>query len=185
MILWTARLSLLRFNTQDWGDVYKYGCDPAAVTYMDSEPEMEGAKKEFIRRLPDYRDEPAENAFNFALLINEDSQLIGACCLRLKDVDNIREGTLSFILNRRCRNRGYMTEAVMKIVVFGFGELGLHRISATCDPANIASCRVLEKTGLKRQATPANDKPPQGEHDTALYSILAIEYATERLYSGG
>jgi ribosomal-protein-alanine N-acetyltransferase len=44
-----------------------------------------------------------------------------------------------------------MTAAVNAIVPFAFGTLKLHRIEAACIPANVASIRLLEKTGFKRE----------------------------------
>ena len=48
---------------------------------------------------------------------------------------------------------GYATEAARAMVRAGFEQLGLTRIVSTCDVANSASVRVLEKAGLKRTAT--------------------------------
>ena len=48
---------------------------------------------------------------------------------------------------------GYATEAARLLVCVGFEQLGLNRIFSTCDVANAASARVLEKAGLQREAT--------------------------------
>jgi ribosomal-protein-alanine N-acetyltransferase len=47
--------------------------------------------------------------------------------------------------------QGYMTAAVKALIPFAFGTLKLHRIEAACIPTNIASIRLLEKTGFKRE----------------------------------
>jgi len=39
-------------------------------------------------------------------------------------------------------------EAARLLVAFEFDELGMHRIDATTHPDNVASTRVLEKTGM-------------------------------------
>ena len=44
-----------------------------------------------------------------------------------------------------------MTAAVNAIIPFAFATLKLHRIEAACIPANVASIRLLEKTGFKRR----------------------------------
>ena len=46
---------------------------------------------------------------------------------------------------------GYMSAAVRAIIPFAFATLKLHRIEAACIPANVASVRLLEKTGFKRE----------------------------------
>ena len=47
--------------------------------------------------------------------------------------------------------RGYMTSAVRAMIPFAFGVLRLHRVEAACIPANVASIRLLEKTGFQRE----------------------------------
>jgi ribosomal-protein-alanine N-acetyltransferase len=47
--------------------------------------------------------------------------------------------------------RGYMTAAVRAFIPFAFTTLKLHRVEAACIPANIASIRLLEKTGFARE----------------------------------
>ena len=44
---------------------------------------------------------------------------------------------------------GYATEAAGALLRFGFDQAGLHRITATCDPENVGSARILEKIGMR------------------------------------
>jgi ribosomal-protein-alanine N-acetyltransferase len=46
---------------------------------------------------------------------------------------------------------GHMTAAVRALIPFAFGSLRLHRLEAACIPANVASVRLLEKTGFVRE----------------------------------
>ena len=46
-------------------------------------------------------------------------------------------------------NRGLATEAAVAMLRYGFEELGLERIEASTDAANLASIRVMEKAGMK------------------------------------
>ena len=60
---------------------------------------------------------------------------------------------------------------------FGFGELGLHRIFATCDPRNIGSRRVLEKAGMQCEGILREHKWQKGEwRDSCLYAMLEHEW---------
>jgi ribosomal-protein-alanine N-acetyltransferase len=54
-----------------------------------------------------------------------------------------------YVLARSAWGRGYATEAATAVLAYAFGHLGLHRVAATCDPANTGSRHVLEKTGLQ------------------------------------
>jgi len=62
---------------------------------------------------------------------------------------------------------------VRAVLNFGFGELGVHRISATTAVENIASCRVLEKVGMIQEGLLRQDKLVRGQWcDSFLYAIL-------------
>ena len=61
--------------------------------------------------------------------------------------------SLGYALGVDYWGQGYMTEAVREAVRFGFGQMGLDIISATCYPDNPASRRVLEKCGFQYEGT--------------------------------
>jgi RimJ/RimL family protein N-acetyltransferase len=56
---------------------------------------------------------------------------------------------LGYVLARPSWGNGYATEAAGALLRYGFDELGLATISATCDPDNTASATVLEKIGMR------------------------------------
>ena len=58
---------------------------------------------------------------------------------------------LGYKLDEEHRGRGYMTEAVKRVVRFAFEEAGLHRIEGNVMPRNEASIAVLEKCGFVRE----------------------------------
>jgi len=71
----------------------------------------------------------------------------------------------------------YATEAARALLTFGFGQLRLHRIFATCDPANTASARVLEKIGMQREGLLREHEWVKGRwRDSFLYAILDHEW---------
>ncbi len=77
-------------------------------------------------------------------------------------------------------NQGYATEAITKILSFGFTELKLHRIEAGCATGNSASIKVLEKTGFTREGLCRKILPIRGEWvDNYRYSILEEDYHIE------
>jgi [ribosomal protein S5]-alanine N-acetyltransferase len=64
------------------------------------------------------------------------------------DVRDDGRGELGWYLSPPFWGRGYATEVSALLLGFGFGDLGLPAVVATCDPANLASRRVLEKAGF-------------------------------------
>ena len=74
-------------------------------------------------------------------------------------------------------SKGYTTEALRKILEFGFNELGLHRIEAGCAVENTASAKVLEKAGMTREGLKRKKLPIRGEwKDNFFYGILEEDF---------
>ena len=46
---------------------------------------------------------------------------------------------MGYTIARPAWGQGFGTEAAGAVLRFGFDRLGLHKVSATCDPANIGS----------------------------------------------
>jgi [ribosomal protein S5]-alanine N-acetyltransferase len=73
--------------------------------------------------------------------------------------------------------KGVASEAAKLMINIGFTYFHLHRIQATCDPDNIASSRVLEKVGMKKEGVlRENIMIKSGWRDSAIYSVLEGEY---------
>jgi len=102
-----------------------------------------------------------------------DDTMVGACELRV-DSPAHRRGSLGYTLARDEWGRGYATEAAAALLRFGFTGLGLHKISATCDPANAGSFRVLEKIGMTLEGQLRDHLSVRGEwRDRLLYAAIA------------
>jgi ribosomal-protein-alanine N-acetyltransferase len=61
-----------------------------------------------------------------------------------------QSATVGYWVDDAKRGRGVATEAVCAMADLAFGKLGLHRLEAACLVDNIASQRVLEKSGFVR-----------------------------------
>jgi ribosomal-protein-alanine N-acetyltransferase len=83
-----------------------------------------------------------------------------------------RCGEIGFGVVRAASGQGLMTEACRAVIDYGFAEMGLTRIEARCQLANLASARVLEKIGMTREGMVrgrVHSKAP--EEDFWLYAI--------------
>ena len=73
--------------------------------------------------------------------------------------------------------KGYTTEALTKLLDFGFKDLKLHRIEAGCAVENIGSIRVLEKVGMTKEGMKRKKLPIRGEwKDNYFYAILEEDF---------
>ena len=106
----------------------------------------------FRRRIKRYfEDQRSDLAYPFFIFRKSDNGLIGGLTL-----SNIRRGCaqagcLGYWMGAAHARQGHMTAAVAAVLPFAFGALRLHRVEAACIPANIASIRLLDKTGFRRE----------------------------------
>jgi len=176
VIIRTERLILREFDETDWQAVHSYASDPEVVRYMDWGPNTAEETKEFIRRSIAYQKEQPRRDYTLAITLKAEERLIGGCGLHVLNPDN-REGWLGYCLNRHFGGHGYATETAKALLRFGFQQLRLHRIYATCDPANIASANVLENIYMRREGHFREHKWAKGRwRDSLLYAILENEW---------
>jgi RimJ/RimL family protein N-acetyltransferase len=80
------------------------------------------------------------------------------------------------------REKGYCSEAVMLIVDYLFLSKGLVRIQAVTDARNVASQKILERAGFKKEGTMREEEFTRGEwRDRSLYSILREEWKEPKI----
>jgi ribosomal-protein-alanine N-acetyltransferase len=80
------------------------------------------------------------------------------------------------------RGKGYGTEATQLIVDYLFLSKDTKRIQAQTDPRNVASHKVLEKVGFKKEGTLRKSFFMRGEWvDSYIYSILREEWKEPRI----
>lgn len=85
------------------------------------------------------------------------------------------EARLGYIFDPAYGGRGYATEAVTAMVAHAFDRLAIRRITAGCFADNLASVRVLEKVGMRREQHGVGDSwhAELGWVDGYTYAILA------------
>ena len=116
--------------------------------------------------------------YELAVVLRAEERLIGNVNLQPEPREP-RHAAFSYLLHRDYWGKGYATEAMHALFDFGFHELGLHRVADTCDVRNVASARVMEKLGLRREAHFRETVWKDGRwHDEYLYAILAHEWAS-------
>jgi RimJ/RimL family protein N-acetyltransferase len=70
-----------------------------------------------------------------------------------------------------------VTEAATALLRLGFGELGLHRLTAKCSARNAASARLMERLGMRREGHLVGTRLVKGEwRDELVYAMLADEW---------
>ena len=112
--------------------------------------------------------------------------VVGLCGVVI--VRGSEEGEIWYLVHPELWGKGIATEAAKELLAFGFEEVGLHRIWATCLPENPASERVLQKLGMRKEGfLVQNLKIHDVWKSSFLYAMLAEEWtgAASRLPAGG
>jgi RimJ/RimL family protein N-acetyltransferase len=114
-----------------------------------------------------------------------DGRLVGDVLLKVKRARSIAgpadawEGVIGYGLDPEVHGRGYAVEVAAELVVLGFRDLALRRISADAMRENVPSNRVLEKVGLRLETTErASVLGKDGRWlDRNVWAILREEWA--------
>ncbi len=86
-------------------------------------------------------------SFHWVILRKEDNQLFGLIGFR---VDG-HKLELGYVLAKAYWGKGYMTEAGKALVDWALKQEEIYRVWAVCDVENLASARVMEKIGMRRE----------------------------------
>ena len=88
--------------------------------------------------------------YNFLIFDANDGSLLGSCGLN-KVRRRAGFANLGYWVRSKNTRKGVATAAALLVARFGFDELGLNRIEIGAATGNMASIRVAEKVGAKRQ----------------------------------
>ena len=179
----TTRLVIRELDSSDADAVQRCAGDPEVVRNLPFGPNTPDQTRAFIERvLLTQRETPRHN---YEMAISQNHGLIGCVRLTVRSADD-RQGDLGYMLRRDRWGNGFMTEATRAIVGFGFESLGLHRIWATCGTENVASVRVLEKVGMRREGHLLHERLVRGKwRDTYVYAVLEDEWRSGQPVSSG
>ncbi|MCA0170909.1 GNAT family N-acetyltransferase [Bacillus sp. RAR_GA_16] len=168
------RLVLREVTNSDWKGVHKYASKSIVCQDQPWGPNSEEESKAFVKQI--IGDTTKETRTRFAFAIDYNEEMIGLGELNIRDVTN-KVGELSYIVNPDYWAQGIATDVAKILIRFGFTDLKLHRIYATCDPRNIGSTKVLLKVGMMKEGTIRESLLLRdGWRDSSLFSILEDEW---------
>jgi RimJ/RimL family protein N-acetyltransferase len=170
--LQTRRLLIREFRPSDWKDVNAYSRLPRTVRFLPWGPDHPNQTKDFIRRMIKDQKKKTRLSYEFVLESKTEKKVIGACGLRIKSLFH-QESDMGYVLHPDYWGQGYATEAARALAAFGFKQLKLHRVWATCDVNNKASEKVLKKCGMRKEGHFRSHLRLHGKwRSSFLYAIL-------------
>ncbi|MPY60987.1 GNAT family N-acetyltransferase [Streptomyces spongiae] len=167
-------VTLDRITSEDWPAVHAWACRAEACRYQPWGPNAEHETREFVEGAVKAWSDSPQSRFCYVARLGGDAVGMGELHVR-SDVQ--RQGEISYIVHPRVWGQGIGTQIARRLLTYGFGELGLHRIHATCDPRNVGSARVLAKLGMTREGHLRHTRLIRdGWRDSLVFSILEEEW---------
>ena len=119
--------------------------------------------------------------------IEVDGRMVGDLYLSLSDAwaqAEVQDRTvdaqaeIGWALDPAYQGRGLALEAARRLMALCFEDLGVHRVIAICFADNVASWRMMEKLGMRREAHTVQDSlhRERGWLDGYTYALLAEEW---------
>jgi RimJ/RimL family protein N-acetyltransferase len=169
----TARLRLRPFTLDDIAAVHAFQSREDVARWLYWEPRDEDEVRAMVES---HIARPPEEGV--VLAIERDGELVGHAGVGIGDH---RQGELGYIIDPRHQGQGYATEASGAILELSFETYDLHRVYGRIEPRNVASARVLERLGMRKEAHLIENEWVKGEWQSeAVYAILAREWREAR-----
>lgn len=188
MTIETDRLVLRPFLVTDAADVYAYLKEPSVNCFACMKlNSLDEARREMKRRL-------GESEYYFAIVLKESGKVIGEIDAYPEtgephaDKNAVRD-TFSpcWMLHEHYQGKGYALEAARAFFDYLFSQKGARRIYAYTEDYNLASQRLCEKLGMRREGVFLEfvsfvthpDGTPRYEN-TVQYAILQKEWSRQQ-----
>ncbi|MEW6508309.1 MAG: GNAT family protein [Bacteroidota bacterium] len=172
----TERLLLRGFSENDINDIFEYASVNIVSEFLPWKAHRSLDDTRAFLKMSAEMFEKQSN-IDFAIVLKEENKVIGGISIR-KWNDSNRCADLGYVLSSKYWGRGIMTEAIKRIIKFGFEELNANRIEAHCDENNHGSYRAMEKAGMKYEGKLREKIFMKGKFVTMnFYSILKSEFA--------
>ncbi len=190
----TERLLLRPFNMSDVDDVLEYNNDPEWAEYQTNMQPFPYTRKDIETQVemfsnPTYWEKGHPDLPStangagllqiFALVFEK--RVIGEIVVNQRSNDKPNERVeIAYSLSRKYWNKGLMTEASRKVIEWAFKTYNINQVYAWCDPKNIGSWRVMEKSGMKYEGVLRSHIKEKDEfRDQLYYGILRSEWEAQ------
>ena len=177
--LYTERLSLRAMHPIDAEDMFDYAKRPEVTKYLLwREHESISFTRDYLIYVG--RRYALGDFYDWAIIDRESRKMIGTCGFTKIDTAN-NSAEIGYVLNPDFHRRGFGSEAVKRILKFGFEELKLNRIEARFMQGNEASLALMRSVGMTFEGYMRDLVLAKGSYRTVgVSSILRSEY--EKIY---
>ena len=178
-VLDAGEVFLRPLTRKDAEDIYCYASDPEVARYVLWSPHRSISDTRrylrFVRAM--YREGLPSS---WGIVLKKTGRVVGSIGWMAWNPEN-RSAEIGYSLARFCWNKGYMTSALRAVIRSGFESLPVDRIEGQYDLRNPASCRVMEKCGMRLEGILRSRIINKGEPvDVGVCAILRKDWESAR-----
>ncbi|MFY1046807.1 GNAT family N-acetyltransferase [Chryseobacterium sp. GP-SGM7] len=172
----TERLLIKKLDSQIMNKIFELNNDDEIKKILGF------TDKEFIRQKKIHQkgyESYNQKMLNFQIVEKKSNTIIGNCGFHSWNPQHHR-AEVGYALNSdEFKNKGFMKEALQKVIEYGFQDLDLNRIEALIDENNIPSKKLLDFYGFTKEGVLRGHYLVDGVfEDSVVYSLLKSEYKT-------
>ena len=177
----TERLQLNIVAPEDFREIHALHLLPETDEFNTlGIPENESQTNKILQDWIAASEKEAFREYTFSIRDNKTKLFIGLIALKCGN-PKFRIAEVWYKLDVAHWRKGYASEALERVLSFGFEALRLHRIEAGCAVANTGSIRVLEKAGMLREGKKRKVLPLKGGwSDNFFYAILEEDWEKDQ-----
>ncbi len=175
----TERLLLRPFEEGDLQALHTMQSDEEVVRYLYHDVRsLDEVRTSLARKMTSVSVNGEGDGVTAAVILRDTGELVADVSLWLLS-EGHAQGELGFTVHPAHQRNGYATEASRPMLDFAFKTMRLHRVIGRLEARNVASARVMEKLGMRREAHFIENEWVKGEWQSEfVYALLATEWTT-------
>ncbi|MEO5571920.1 MAG: GNAT family N-acetyltransferase [Bacteroidia bacterium] len=170
-VLESERLVYQQISDADAPDIFELRTNEKILKYSDRLPmkNMQEAM-DMVKIISDSFDN--YNGIAWTMKLKDTKKTVGHVTF-WRIIKEHHRAEIGYAMFPQYWGKGYMREAINKVIDYGFSEIKFHSIEANVNPNNQPSIKLLERRGFLREAYFKENYYFNGKFvDSAIYSLI-------------
>ncbi|WP_269236354.1 GNAT family N-acetyltransferase [Flavobacterium flavigenum] len=170
-VIETERLILRRITDDDVNEVFELRSNPETMKYIPRP--LVKTTEDALGHIAMIEEKIVKNeGVNWGITLKGSPEIIGIIGFYRLQPENYR-AEIGYMLLPEFHGKGIITEALKRLISYGFDDIKLHSIEAVIDPENFASEKVLQKCNFVKEAHLKEAEFYDGKFlDKVIYSLI-------------
>jgi RimJ/RimL family protein N-acetyltransferase len=167
----TPRLVLRKLQLDDFSDVLEILSDPETFRYEERPPMDETEANPWLERVVKEKLSDTSGQLTLGVVLRDGHKVIGLVWVKYMD-SNRQQASLGIQINSGFKRRGFGFEAFRATLSFCLQDIGLHRVTTTCDSRNAPAVGLFTKLRMRNEAECLRDRFIEGEWADSLWFAM-------------